>query len=534
MKPKSVVFHPLLFAIYPILELAFNLNAKLPFRYAGRALVLAPLCALGLMIVLKYVIKDWDRAGFLTSLVLFLLLYYGILYRVGWGLSIGKLRLGRHPFLFTGWALLLGLIGSRWTWKHLHNHSKITQFLNFAAVVAIVLSVGRFGLNRAMLNASRQERNTAGEQIQPELPKVRATEKPDIYYIIVDGYGRRDVLQEVYDFDNTPFIEFLQSHGFYVAEQSQANYTATLYSLPAALNFEYLDTLLNMAPNSRDYVPLVQLLQHSRARAALQALGYQFIANDTNFIFSTIVDADILFRRPPDNPWLNEFEAVLVMSSAAAVLVDAGVFDVPWIGYQQARERILFSYDSLQHIPEIPGPKFVFFHILAPHPPFLFDATGQPVSPGTPYSGGGDGDHYLGFPDAYVQGYRGQLAYTNILLQQTVETILSNSETPPIIVIQGDHGPGALLEETLEQSCIRERVGILNAYYLPGEGAQKLYPTITPVNTFRVIFDTYFGTNLGLLADHSYYVNQSHPYDFTEIGDRSQIPCNLEPIRRWE
>ena len=51
------------------------------------------------------------------------------------------------------------------------------------------------------------------------------------------------------------------------------------------------------------------------------------------------------------------------------------------------------------------------------------------------------------------------------------------------------------------------RYEILNAYYLPGDGAESLYPTITPVNSFRVILDKYFGENFPLLPDVSY--NQS-------------------------
>jgi hypothetical protein len=48
------------------------------------------------------------------------------------------------------------------------------------------------------------------------------------------------------------------------------------------------------------------------------------------------------------------------------------------------------------------------------------------------------------------------------------------------------------------------RYKILNAYYLPEDGSQNLYSAITPVNSFRLIFDTYFGSNYGLTHDTSY------------------------------
>ena len=59
----------------------------------------------------------------------------------------------------------------------------------------------------------------------------------------------------------------------------------------------------------------------------------------------------------------------------------------------------------------------------------------------------------------------------------------------------------------------------MNAYYLPGHN-DKLYPTITPVNTFRLIFDTYFGGKYDMLPDISYFSPVPKLYQFTEIPNR--------------
>jgi hypothetical protein len=91
------------------------------------------------------------------------------------------------------------------------------------------------------------------------------------------------------------------------------------------------------------------------------------------------------------------------------------------------------------------------------------------------------------------------------LLQQ----IISDSASPPVIVIQGDHGG---VETNTE-----DRLAILNAYYLPENGSQYLYESITPVNTFRLIFDTYLGGQYDLLEDTSYFSNYQQPYKFTPI-----------------
>jgi hypothetical protein len=93
-----------------------------------------------------------------------------------------------------------------------------------------------------------------------------------------------------------------------------------------------------------------------------------------------------------------------------------------------------------------------------------------------------------------------------------VESIIKNSSIPPIIIIQGDHGPSHFDETT--------RMGILNAYYFP-EAQPALHPSITPVNSFRVLFNTYFGTEFNLLKDTSYYSEYPYAYQFDIVPN----PC---------
>jgi hypothetical protein len=90
-----------------------------------------------------------------------------------------------------------------------------------------------------------------------------------------------------------------------------------------------------------------------------------------------------------------------------------------------------------------------------------------------------------------------------------LQKIISDSETPPIIIVQGDHGG---LDTTDE-----ERMAILNAYYLPGDGNQLLYENITPINTFRLIINHYFGSDFEPLEDVSYFSSYKHPFQFKVI-----------------
>jgi hypothetical protein len=149
-----------------------------------------------------------------------------------------------------------------------------------------------------------------------------------------------------------------------------------------------------------------------------------------------------------------------------------------------------FILEQLPQISKDPDPTFTFVHLLIPHVPFVFSADGSIVTDPLFYNGKlswpGDAQHL-------VQGYANQVEYVDREIVQIVSSILDQSKTPPIIVIHGDHG---LLDTN--------RFEILNAYYLPEDGAKDLYSTITPVNSFRVIFDNYFGTDFSLLPDVSY------------------------------
>ncbi|MFV2043571.1 MAG: hypothetical protein ACC700_10110 [Anaerolineales bacterium] len=80
----------------------------------------------------------------------------------------------------------------------------------------------------------------------------------------------------------------------------------------------------------------------------------------------------------------------------------------------------------------------------------------------------------------------------------------------PIIVLQADHG---------NQFGDGERNAILNAYFLPETDGHALYSHISPVSTFRLIFDNYFGGNFGLLHDQSFFSTNEDPFDFETVAD---------------
>jgi len=274
------------------------------------------------------------------------------------------------------------------------------------------------------------------------------------------------------------------------------------------------------------------MVKHSRVRNFVVEKGYQFVAFKSGFWKTTIQDADVYFSASDESEsfWsLNGFEEILLESTAARIIFDSPLSSAQFFqnlkakgAYQAHRNRILYTLQHLSEIAEMEGDYFVFAHVIAPHPPFVFGAHGEEISPNYAFSLQ-DGSVFHGSPQAYIEGYRNQLTYINQLVRQAIKDILLRSDTSPVIIIQSDHGPGAyLVWNSLKETNIKERLTILNAYYFPDGYGGLLYPSITPVNSFRLVFNRLFDTKFDLLEDQSYFTDHIRPFEFnlvTELVD---------------
>jgi hypothetical protein len=259
------------------------------------------------------------------------------------------------------------------------------------------------------------------------------------------------------------------------------------------------------------------------------------VTTESGFHFTELETAD--FYLSPFLTRLSAFEkfflsttAVDAISEAQHPILNSIQKWMPIPSYDTHRVTVRYSLEALKFvIPEIESPKLAIVHIVSPHPPFVLDKSGHDVTPNRPYLPG-DGEAFGGNSAEYQRQYVEQVEYLNKEILASVDEIIANSAVPPIIIIQGDHGPGSLLRrDDINHTCIWERSSILNAYYLPGVSQDILYPEITPVNTFRVIFNSYFGTDYELLPDSIYFSPQAYPYDFTDVTKIAEDPCITTP-----
>jgi hypothetical protein len=320
-----------------------------------------------------------------------------------------------------------------------------------------------------------------------------------------------------------------------VASEARSNYPYTILSLASSLNMTLLDSLAPEMRGNCDYsAPLAQMIDHSQVRQVLESLGYQTVAFETGFPATELRDADVYLAPKYDQLTsgepvsralaFNAFERLLAETTLLRPIIDSLVasqntalaqIDYP---YLQHRKRVLFELMQLPVAAESAGPQFVFAHIVSPHPPFLFGRSGEVIPQTKPFMGLWE---TIFTPEEYISGYRDQGAFISSQMETVIDKILAHSDRTPVIIIQGDHGPGAhLLANPPTSTDLLERIGILDAYLIPGVKNGALYPSITPVNSFRVVFNTYFGADYPLLPDESYYAPPTCPYDLTRVTDR--------------
>ena len=523
LRNHLLVLHPFLFTLFPIFSLYANNLGEVPFWSVLRALAVGLLACGVALALLRLMIGEWHRAGLAATLAGLLFFTFGranqFLQESGWLVTAE----GQRPLaLLAAWGLVFAA-GVLWIARRPAPPRGATRLLNALSGIALVTCLYGFAAYGVQtVQAGSIDRKEPTEIPVPRTGRGSPTagpsiSYPDIYYIILDGYTRSDVLSELYGVDNTPFLDYLRGEGFYVASESRSNYAQTALSLASSLNFNYLGAKMELVPELADRGPLHELINDNDLIRFLKAQGYTSVAFSNGFPVTEMTEADQLIKA---GEGLNNFEISLLSSSLGGLELDEQIID-------SYRQRILDTETELQTLvrepKSVPGPRFVFVHLIVPHPPFIFQRDGSPRQS----LDGGDGSHFTGEEADYREGYREQVQFASLLAERMIADILEHSAEPPVILLQGDHGSGMHLEwDSVEESCLRERLSILNAYYLPGRDAEKLlHPGITPVNSFRVVLNAYFNARLPLLPNRSYFSLWEQPYDLQDVSESIEASC---------
>jgi hypothetical protein len=473
--------HPLLLAAYAVLFLyASNLTeADLGQVLPVLAIVLGIVGAL--LIAGSLVLRDALRAGVLLTAGVAVFFGYRHVAILTNGLPIE----GR-PIQLVWLALGLGALLLAWRGgRPLRIATRALNALGLALVIVALVTIVPHEV----------EQVGRGAHVGAPMPSLRphvGADGRDIWFLVFDRYGSAESLQLNYGIEDD-LTPWLADRGFHVTPDARANYPRTGLSIASVLHLDYLDTL------PAGQTATLSLRDHAVGRF-LTDRGYRYIHIGSQY-GPTRTSLRATVSRVASQE--SDFAAALVDSSLAAEFIER------WDGIRPDRMRQVewsrFALGALDAARTEPGPKFVFAHLLLPHPPYVFDADGS-VVPDDVAAG-----------RSTAEGYGAQLTYLNARIKQFVESLLAVPEDQrPIIVLAADEGPYPPRYEgdplvmggdpdfdwssaTLEE--LRIKFGILHAMYLPDVAEEDIPNSMTAVNTFRFLFNQYFEADFPLLPD---------------------------------
>ena len=312
--------------------------------------------------------------------------------------------------------------------------------------------------------------------------------------MVFDRYGSAESLRLNYGIEEQ-LTPWLADRGFHVTPDALANYQRTSLSLASSLNLDYLDRLPGNQTNR-------QLLYDHAAGRFLTDRGYRYVHIGSRY-GPTQTAARATVNRVLGGT--SDFANAVIDSSLAGPLAKRLGLANEASYRQRQLDWARFDLDAIDQTVDEPGPKFVFAHVLLPHPPYVLDEQGNAVP------------NDVAAKRTTAENYEQQMRYLDTRIEAVVDRLLDvPEEEQPIIVLMADEGPypkhyegNPLIQgpdpdfdwSSITDEELRIKYGILHAMFLPGVDEADIPEEMTSVNTFRFLFSEYFGADLPLLPN---------------------------------
>lgn len=482
------------FACYPLL---FVYVRNSGFLQEGGLLL--PLLFFTVLALVSYGVIAWfsKKKSSSTYITLLLLLYVQLYGHCYYGLMDGfeiPYESFKHRYFILIYSGFFGLI-MYFLWVK----NDVSKTLVKVTAILGLLLCSQFAL--PMYYELSKQREVKNEHPLP--PKQ--TGLPDVYYIVADSYPNEGNLADFYDYDNNSFINELGALGFQVQDRARSNYPYTYFSLASSLNMEYINYFEDSLKldQYKDDFPFSKIHKNTVAEY-FKTKGYQYVLYKSAYAqMNNELNADVYV----DNSLtINQFHRAILELSVFSILNMHVLYD------SKVYHLCTKAFENLTESNETTGSKFVFFHCLPPHPPLVFNGDGS-------YNAN---QKHVKNRYREKQAYCNQVDFVNNAILSAVQSIIKKSKRKPIIIIQGDHGTCSQEEYEDElkwnhipsKSLLKERYGILNAVYSPGNYKVTFDREHTPVNTFKKVFNVLFNAGMALDSNLYYFSKYRAPYDF--------------------
>lgn len=493
---EKISLHPFIFSIFPILFI-FSINSQeIKFEEILPLMIIILFVMFAIVFSLGTILKNKKAGSFIGSIGILLFFSYGHIYK----LITSDIEI-RHFIIisiFVGF-FIISLIYFVKTKRKLNNATKIA---NGVAIVLILISATNIFSDNIQGNNSLDFINMNQEV---KIDSSQINQKPDVYYIILDAYSGNNILKNYFGYDNNEFISFLEEENFNVIKNANSNYPTTFLSLSSSLNMKHLECIEGLE-SCVNPSAAYKMIQNNKVMEKFKQKGYTII--NSNSGWPPTRDFDISSEN-----LCNKYSGI-INSEITITLISNSILNPIYVKLyeENKREHILCILSELEEVHHrYDKPIFVFSHIMLPHHPYVFGPNGESVSPEKLEIG------WEGLEDD-KEGYLNQLKFTNKKIKQIVKNIIEESEIPPIIIIQGDHGLKIKIEDMNNPSnkMLREKFSILNAYHIPNQN-ESVHQNITPVNSFKIVMNQLFNEENELLSDSSYWLSSGPHSNFKEI-----------------
>ena len=508
LKYNCYPVHPFFIAIFPILSLySHNIVdvGLLPVLYISFiSLILTVFIFLISIVLLKNLLK----AALMSTICIYVLLTFGHFYNIIDNYKVFGFVIGRYRFLLTFVFLILLIIFYfiKKSKKNFIDLTKILNILSLALVIIPLLEIGFYKYNSSIAESRKKSK------LLIESNDYRNKNKPDIYYFIFDMYPGFKTLNDMFNYDNASFLNYLNQKGFYVALKSKSNYPITQYSISSSLNMEYINYINNKAGNAKEWRKIIDNMgADNKVIDFLKSHDYEIYNICSGWSFTDL------------NSYADHNLGYSIYNDFVTVFIEGTIFK-PFLYlklFSFHRNRIKRAFKIISELSRKKEKKFVFAHLICPHPPYIFTRSGDDVTSLKK-------NMTISKEKNTKNKFLDQLIYLNTLIEKLIDDILKNTNNNAVIVIQSDHGSDFSSDQ---KKIYQEKMNILNAYYFPGVNEEKyLYQTISPVNSFRLIFNIYFDRNIQLLQDKSYYITSEskYPYEYKDITSEACYNYNSE------
>lgn len=437
-----------------------------------------------------------------------------------WSPATGSLRLVLtatvHDVFRSGW-----LVPTFWTlwcivacWAAIRTKRQLEAAARFTAIAGTVLLGGQ------IIEVWPQRAPQVQDESQP-LPAA-ATDRPNIYLLVMDKMTNGAWLKYSYGVDISPYEDSLRALGFVVPSSVRANYAHTHLSLASFLNWRYLDASVD-GEGGLPWGQTQNLVRASRTWSAARENGYRVVTFPNWYPTTSRVDSAFVLTRQI-KPTPSRFGETWMINSPIA-----GIVEATCIGRNCGRRFLPFPHESFAELDwklqtfasmaDSAGPSLTFLHLLLPHEPYLFGEGCTQAEPWWPKS---DQDEAAAIDAAYGI----QARCTMPLILRTVREILRREKIPPVIIVQGDHGHGrvfvdvhsALTLNVSEMSAERlgDRMSVFGAYYVPGN-ADGFSDSMSMVNVLRTVARTVWSDSTPALPDSVYYSSYQSGFSFSRV-----------------